>query len=175
MSKGWYNERRRHSLASKGVSTTRPRNAVRNANMARFGENNGRWRGGRSKTYYRRIANCERNDGTIVHHKDHNKHNISPDNLERIKPTKKITARGIHNRQHPEKGYRDRPRSFVRWVDKIRNGKNRDWKNWRFSIGDSTRYTYSEIQRLLLSKKPDSVKAYYKGKYYDKIKFRVSS
>ncbi|HLD98278.1 MAG TPA: hypothetical protein VI815_03050 [Candidatus Nanoarchaeia archaeon] len=71
--------------------------------MARVGKSNGRWKGGVSKTYYRRIAGAKPNDGTIVHHKDHDKKNPSRKNLEKIKPGKKISARGKHNQRHPNR------------------------------------------------------------------------
>lgn len=72
--------------------------------MARTGKSNGRWKGGTSKTYYRKKAGAKANDGTIVHHKDHNKKNSKKSNLTKIKPSKGLSARGKHNKAHPEKG-----------------------------------------------------------------------
>lgn len=65
--------------------------------MARPGKANGRWKGGISKTYYRKKAGAKKNDGKIVHHKDHNKKNSSKKNLVLVSPAK-------HNKLHPEKG-----------------------------------------------------------------------
>jgi len=103
--RGWYGDSRRHALAAKGISTkpTSP--------MARMGENNGRWSGGNSKTYYRRIAGCETNDGKLVHHKDmdlEGEERNYPSNLEVIEPTKGMNAIGVHNQKHPEKGRKNR-------------------------------------------------------------------
>ena len=176
-SKGWKNERYRHSLAARGIKTGRTERQINNPNynpnMARYGKSNGRWRGGKSKTYYRRIAGCEKNDGKIVHHKDHNKLNSELKNLEVIVGNEFISAKGIHSQQHPEKGYRDRKRAFPRWVNKLRFNNDKDWRHWRFSTyNGKERLTYGEMQRELIRSKPVIVQAYYKGKYYDEIKFR---
>lgn len=171
MTKGWRKESRRHALASKGIKTKK-----KNPNMARYGSQNGRWKGGHSKTYYRRIAGCEPNDGKIVHHKDHNKWNSDPENLEIIEPDEDTDAWGVHSKEHPEKGYRDRQRAFPRWVQRLRNEKGRDWRKWRFSTyhGDD-RLTYSEMQKVLLTERPKVIKSYYNGNYYRKIKFRENN
>ena len=68
---------------------------AKNPNMARFGKNNGRWKGGISKTYYRRVVGCRPNDGKIVHHKK--KKLVVLDN-------RGCSAWAKHNRLHPEKG-----------------------------------------------------------------------
>jgi len=95
--RGWHGDSRRHILARYGIST-KP-----SSNMARLGENNGRWKGGTSKTYYRPIAGCKPNDGKIVHHKDHDKTNPHPANLEAL-DNRGISAMAKHNKAHPEKG-----------------------------------------------------------------------
>lgn len=77
----------------------------------RFGPNNGRWKGGKSKTYYRRVAGCKKNDGKLVHHvtrKPKNQPVIkvphTKDKVMVLKSTKKMSSRGHHNKLHPEKG-----------------------------------------------------------------------
>lgn len=94
---GWRGDSYRHQLASYGIKST-PKSS-----KARLGSSNGRWKGGTSKTYYRRIAGCNPNDGKIVHHKDHNKENISPGNFE-VLDNRGNSARAKHNKVHPEKG-----------------------------------------------------------------------
>jgi len=64
---------------------------------ARLGKSNGRWKGGTSKSYRRAVANAKKNDGKVVHHKDHNKKNNKRSNY-------KLMSRGEHNKAHPEKG-----------------------------------------------------------------------
>lgn len=73
---------------------------TKNPNMARWGNKNGRWKGGISKSYYRRIAGAKK--GQLVHH-----------NGKKVNPKKKdliilnnrgISARAKHNKLHPEKG-----------------------------------------------------------------------
>jgi hypothetical protein len=70
--------------------------------MKRMGKANGRWKSGRSKSYYRKKAGAKK--GEIVHHKDHNKSNSSKSNLKVLKPSKSMSAAGKHNKSHPEKG-----------------------------------------------------------------------
>jgi len=60
-----------------------------------FGSSNGRWKGGRSKTYRRRITKAK--SGDVVHHKDKNKSHNKPSNLVKVSKAK-------HNKLHPEKG-----------------------------------------------------------------------
>ena len=60
-----------------------------------YGKSNGRWKGGTSKTYRRRITKAKK--GEVVHHKDHNKKNNKPSNLKKM-------SRASHNKAHPEKG-----------------------------------------------------------------------
>lgn len=63
--------------------------------MAREGSDNGRWKGGKSSDYRRRVTGAK--PGQIVHHKDHNKSNNSKSNF-------KLMSRAQHNKEHPEKG-----------------------------------------------------------------------
>jgi len=63
----------------------------------RFGKQNGRWKGGVSSDYRRRITNAKK--GELVHHKDKNKKNNSKSNLAKLKG-----GTGEHNKKHPEKG-----------------------------------------------------------------------
>ena len=64
--------------------------------MARFKDANGRWKGGTSSDYRRRVTNAK--PGELVHHKDKNKSNNTKANFEKVKGT------GAHNKKHPEKG-----------------------------------------------------------------------
>lgn len=81
--------------------------------MARVGKSNGRWKGGRSKTYYRKKAGAK--PGQIVHHKDGDRSNNKKSNLGIIKPKGKITATGMHNKHHPNRGKGDgRPAFKIR-------------------------------------------------------------
>ena len=79
-----------------------PEKGKKNPNMARIGKENPRWKGGVSSDYQRRIKNAKQ--GELVHHKDHNRKNNKPSNLQKLKPGQGITAIGKHNRVHPEKG-----------------------------------------------------------------------
>ena len=76
----------------------------KNPKMARLGRENGRWEGGTSKTYYRRIAGCKPNDGKVVHHETGKYKNPKKSDLEVISPRGRISALGMHNKEHPEKG-----------------------------------------------------------------------
>lgn len=62
--------------------------------LKQFGKKNGRWRGGRSKTFRRRVTKAK--PGQIVHHKNKNKSDNKPSNFKKMSP-------GDHNRAHPEK------------------------------------------------------------------------
>lgn len=68
----------------------------KNPNMARPGKTNGRWKGGKSSDYRRRITKAK--PGELVHHKDKNKKNNKRSNLQKVNGT------GAHNKKHPEKG-----------------------------------------------------------------------
>jgi len=61
----------------------------------RFGNDNGRWKKGRSKSFRRRVTKAK--PGEIVHHKDKNKNNNNPSNFQKVTPAQ-------HNKLHPEKG-----------------------------------------------------------------------
>jgi len=65
--------------------------------LKQFGKKNGRWKGGGSKTFRRRVTKAK--PGQVVHHKDHNKKNNKPGNFSKM-------SRGDHNKKHPEKGGR---------------------------------------------------------------------
>lgn len=68
----------------------------------RFGKTNGRWKGGVSSDYQRRITHAKK--GELVHHSDGNRTHNTRKNLTKLKPGKGITAIGKHNKRHPEKG-----------------------------------------------------------------------
>jgi hypothetical protein len=86
----------------KGPTTAKKdiNNNVRNGkkvttSKARMGKKNGRWKGGRSKSYRRAVSNAK--PGQHVHHKDHNKKNNKRSNFKNVSPAQ-------HNKEHPEKG-----------------------------------------------------------------------
>lgn len=66
--------------------------------MARTASDNGRWKGGKSSDYRRRVMGAKKGDGTIIHHKDENKSNNKKSNFQ------KLSSIGAHNKHHPEKG-----------------------------------------------------------------------
>jgi uncharacterized protein YgiB involved in biofilm formation len=65
--------------------------------MARTGKSNGRWKGGVSKTYYRKKAGAKTGDGKVVHHKTYKKSNLTK------KSNYKLVTRGDHNKIHPDR------------------------------------------------------------------------
>jgi len=69
-----------------------------NKNMQRFGDSNGRWKGGKSSDFRRRVTGAKK--GEVVHHKNHKKTDNSKGNFE------KCSSIGAHNKKHPEKGGR---------------------------------------------------------------------
>lgn len=73
-----------------------------NPKMARFKDENGRWKSGKSSDYRRRVTKAKK--GELVHHMDHDKTNNSKGNFAVIKPSSGCTAIGNHNKKHPEKG-----------------------------------------------------------------------
>lgn len=86
------------------MSNRNPGSKKRNPKMSRPAKSNGRWSGGKSKTYYRKKAGAKPNDGKIVHHKTYKKSNLTKkSNYVVIKPGKKISAIGKHNKLHPER------------------------------------------------------------------------
>jgi hypothetical protein len=74
----------------------------KNPNMARDGKENPQWKGGKSSDYRRKLMNAK--PGEIVHHKDKNKKNNKKKNFQVLKPKNGMTAIGVHNGSHPEKG-----------------------------------------------------------------------
>lgn len=68
----------------------------------RMGSENGRWDGGKSSDYRRRITSAKK--GELVHHKNGNKADNKKSNFAVLKPSKGVTAIGKHNKKHPEKG-----------------------------------------------------------------------
>lgn len=70
--------------------------------MARNGKENGRWVNGRSATYRRNVTNAK--PGELVHHINGDKSDNRASNFSKLKPGKYVTAVGLHNKLHPEKG-----------------------------------------------------------------------
>lgn len=79
-----------------------PIKGQKNKNMARFEDENAKWKGGKSSSYRRRVTGAKK--GELVHHKDKNKSDNKKTNFAVLKPGNGITAIGKHNKQHPEKG-----------------------------------------------------------------------
>jgi len=81
---------------------------MKNKKMARNGPQNGRWKGGVSKTYYRKEMGCKPNDRKIVHHTKQRKKGtkkIPHTNwFAQVLDNRGISARAKHNKAHPEKG-----------------------------------------------------------------------
>lgn len=71
----------------------------------RFGKSNGRWRGGKSVSYYRRRAGKKPNDGTVVHHV--NKGKKGGKGYGPKAKYRKVTP-AQHNKLHPEKGRKNK-------------------------------------------------------------------
>ena len=71
---------------------------VKNPNMARFGDTNAKWKGGKSSDFRRRVTKAK--PGELVHHKDGNKGNNNKSNFKVLKPKGNITAIGMHNKHH---------------------------------------------------------------------------
>lgn len=68
-----------------------------NSNMARMGKSNGRWDGGKSSDYRRRVMGASKGDGKEIHHINGNKSDNRKSNFAKI-------TKAEHNRRHPEKG-----------------------------------------------------------------------
>ena len=64
----------------------------------RMASANGRWEGGKSSDYRRRVTNAK--PGELVHHRDGNKADNKRSNFAVLKPGKGITAIGKHNQKH---------------------------------------------------------------------------
>lgn len=69
------------------------------SNMARMGKSNGRWDGGKSSDYRRRVMGAHKGDGMEIHHRNENKSDNRKSNFVKI-------TKAEHNRRHPEKGGR---------------------------------------------------------------------
>ena len=78
-----------------------PKKGQRNSNMARLGRKNPKWKDGRSSDYRRRITKAKKNE--LVHHRNKDKKDNRRSNFEVLKPRKSVTARGVHNKRHPER------------------------------------------------------------------------
>ncbi len=94
---------------AKPRKNTRPRDTSANRarkdkdpRFQRFGKANGSFKKGTSAHRYRRLAGAKPHE--VVHHKNHNKADVRPSNLKRLKNTKGSSAMAKHNQQHPEKG-----------------------------------------------------------------------
>lgn len=74
--------------------------------MARMEDENGRWKKGKSSDYRRRVTKAK--PGELVHHKDHDKSNNCKTNFVKLKPNGKVSAIGMHNKKHPEKGEKNK-------------------------------------------------------------------
>ena len=79
-----------------------PVKGEKNPNMARNAKSNGRWKGGVSSDYRRKLMNAK--PGELVHHKDKTKSNNKKSNFKVLTPSKGISATGKHNQSHREKG-----------------------------------------------------------------------
>jgi hypothetical protein len=88
---------------------------IENSNLARItelmkakqrmGKTNGRWRGGKSVSYYRRRAGKKPNDGKVVHHVNKGKKGgkgYGP------KAKYRLVTPAKHNKLHPEKGRKNK-------------------------------------------------------------------
>lgn len=79
-----------------------PIKGKKNPNMARNGKANPAWKGGKSSDYRRKLMNAKK--GELVHHKDKSKTNNTKGNFQKLKPKNGVSAIGMHNKKHPEKG-----------------------------------------------------------------------
>ena len=70
----------------------------KNPKMARFKKANGRWSGGKSSDYRRRVTGAKK--GQIVHHKNKNKGDNRKSNFQ------VLSSLGAHNKKHREKGFK---------------------------------------------------------------------
>lgn len=59
------------------------------------GNSNSNWKGGRSKTFRRRVTKAR--PGQVVHHKNRKKTDNRPSNFQKMSP-------GQHNKVHPNRG-----------------------------------------------------------------------
>ncbi len=93
--------RKRKNTRPKDTSANRARKD-KDPRYQRLGKKNGSYKGGNSAHAYRRKAGAK--PGELVHHKDKNKKNSSKKNLIVIRKKGKVSAIGMHNKQHREKG-----------------------------------------------------------------------
>jgi len=63
-----------------------------------MGKKNSQWKDGRHPDYYRRIAGAKKGDGSVIHHKDENRHNGAKSNLRKIPKAQRGKHDSIHNR-----------------------------------------------------------------------------
>jgi len=75
-----------------------PIKGQKNPKMARFKDENAKWKGGKSSDFRRRITKAK--PGELVHHKDGNKGHNTKSNFAKLKPGKGISAIGKHNKLH---------------------------------------------------------------------------
>ena len=75
---------------------------MKNLNMQRMGDSNGRWQGGRSEGYRRALMNAGYRES--VHHKNGDKTDNRKENFIVLKPKGNVSAEGMHNKIHREKG-----------------------------------------------------------------------
>lgn len=64
----------------------------------RMAKDNGRWKGGKSSDYRRRVTGAK--PGELVHHKDKDKADNKKSNFVVLKPKNGMTAIGVHNTKH---------------------------------------------------------------------------
>lgn len=57
------------------------------------GKRNGRWKGGRHYTTYRKLAGAKKGDGSIVHHLNSNRSDGRKANLQRLTDGKRVPGR----------------------------------------------------------------------------------
>jgi hypothetical protein len=67
----------------------------------RMGKENGRWKGGKSSDFRRRVTHAK--PGELVHHKDGVKSDNKKSNFVVLKPKNGMTAIGVHNQKHPNR------------------------------------------------------------------------
>ena len=90
----------------KDTSANRKKRWNKKSPMARYGKQNGSWKGGKSPHYYRRKANAGKNE--VVHHKSGGKGGKGKPGVHTAKTARKSNLKKMtaaqHNKMHPEKG-----------------------------------------------------------------------
>ena len=90
----------------KDTSANRTKRFNKKSPMARYGKQNGSWKGGKSPHYYRRKANAGKNE--VVHHKSGGKGGRGKPGVHTAKTARKSNLKKMtaaqHNKMHPEKG-----------------------------------------------------------------------